>query len=154
MIIKSQTQLCFPVTQQQNKSVFSTNKCPAFISSTAKHSTPWTAVRRIQGEGCPSLLVQRGLLLGNCGATLGKRQDSMTKISSSPQASAWGAGRSPLLQKHLGGGCHGATTAEAPASVPPTTLRVLAYAKHLLTSAHELLEYKQQDLTLLTCNFM
>lgn len=59
MIIKSQTQFCFPVTQLQNKSIFSTNKCPIFISSTGKHGTPWTAARRIQGEGCLSHLVER-----------------------------------------------------------------------------------------------
>lgn len=45
--------------------------------------------------------------------------------------------------------------AKAAASAPPTTLSVLAYAKHLLISAHDLLEYKQRDWTLLcviSCN--
>lgn len=76
MIIKSQTEFCFPVTQLQKKSIFSTNKCPIFISSTGKHGTPRAAARRIQGKGCLSPLVCRGLLLGNCGATLGKGQES------------------------------------------------------------------------------
>lgn len=75
-IIKSQTRFCFPVTQLQNKSIFSTNTCPIFISSTGKQGTPPTAVRRIPGEGCLSPLFYRGLLLGNCGATLGKGHES------------------------------------------------------------------------------
>jgi len=67
MIIKSQTRFCFPVTQLQNKSVFSTNKYPIFIVCMGKHGTPRTAVRRMQGEGCLSLFMEGGLLLGNCG---------------------------------------------------------------------------------------
>lgn len=67
MIIKSQAQFCFPVTQLQNKSIFSRNKCPIFIACLGKHGTPRTAARRIRGEGCLSLFVSRDLPLGNCG---------------------------------------------------------------------------------------
>lgn len=159
MIIKSQTQFCFPVTQLQKKINIFNKQVPYLhlLHRKAWHSSGCCEEDPREGLPLPSCVqgAPPGQLWGHSGQGAGIQiRWVVTKISFSPQVFTWGAGRNPLLHKYLGDGCLGATAAKTAASAPPTALSVLAYAKHLLISACDLLEYKQRDLTLLMCNFM
>lgn len=144
MIIKSQAQFCFPITQLQNKSIFSTYKFPIFIASAGNHGTPQTAVRGSVAGAPPGQLWARG-----------RSPYQVRRDQNQPQPTGiyLGTCREPPLAEAPGNGSRGVTTAKVPASTTPYCHQCPRSCKASANFSTRFVRVQTARLTLLVCCF-